>query len=379
MATIVYDPYEAVDWSTIEHHKAEWHNHVRGDMETAHELIDMYAGQGPDPAGNTLVDGEEYTVFAAGNKGTMPMLWPWTELDQVDSAYENRDPESLGVVAFPAAEIQKPNHVNSLFSTLQDDDIESDFDTSKSEHVGNILREGAKQSIPDGENMTVHTHPVRQLDSPKVHRKTDRIKPEFIDHSMEDGHIGIAAAFKESRVQSGIRGYGPSVWDKLLTRFMPHRRLWGFGEDDAFEYRGIGEDVDMQITTVLLQPSEFDPSDQAGSRQAVADALRAGRTLFHDRTTYDPANPPTYAHIDNVSIDGGEITVGVENRDQYTIHWISNGREVGRGSSFQVADEHFPYVRAEVRAEDATTYTQPWAISAPRGEVGDAALGDVQT
>lgn len=374
MAEILVDPYEDVDWDTVEYHKSEWHNHIRGDMETAHDLVDMYAGDGPDPAGNTLADGEEYTVLAAGNKGNMPMLWPWTEFSQIDSAYDDRDPQSMGVVAFPAAEIQKPQHMCSIFSTLQDEDIESDFDTSLSEHVGNILSEDGK-ALPEGENMTIHAHPSRHLDAPVVHRQQREFYPQFADHSIEDGHIGFAAANKES----GFRGRDIRLWDKLLTRYAPHRMIWGFGEDDAFEYRGIGEDVDKQITTLLLAPDEFDPSDQSESRQSAAKAFRAGRLVFHDRKDYDATNPPTLPHINSISIDGLTITVGVENRQNYTIHWFSNGAEVGRGSDFDVTDEHFPYVRAEIRGESATTYTQPWGVQASRTETGDAMLGDVQS
>lgn len=374
MAEILYDPYEGIDWDTVEHHKAAWHNQVREDIGTAHELIDMYVGEGPDPAGNTLQDGEEYTVFAAGNKGTQRMLWPWDELSDIDPDYENRDPEDLGVIAFPAAEIQKPKHVCSLFSTVQDDDIDSDFDTSLSDHIGNILAAEDK-AVPNGEHMTSLAHPLRNEDKPAVHRIHKQFYDMWIDHSMDDGHIGVAAANKES----GVRGRDVRFWDKLLTRFAPHRMIWGFGEDDPYEYRGIGEDVAMQITTLLLDESEFDPSDQSGSRKAAAEAFREGRSLFHDRADYDASDPPTYAHINSIDIDGTEITLDVEDRGDYTIHWFSNGREVGRGSSFEIEDKHFPYVRAEMRTVETTTYTQPWAISAPRAETGDATIGDVQS
>lgn len=149
---IVDDPYEEIDWGDVEYHKSEFHNHSHRFRDSSRDhdgpsaVAELYQGSGTDrDNGNTLPDGEEYTIFATADKGYDPMAWPWTDYESIDysdapGGYRdpiNLDPESMGVVSFPGAELVGGDEdVSSIFSTFSPG---SDYQATRHEQIEDVI------------------------------------------------------------------------------------------------------------------------------------------------------------------------------------------------------------------------------------------------
>lgn len=350
------DPYGGLDWDATENHKTEFHNHPE-KWEEPHRMVDLYHGSGEDANGNTLADGDEYTVYAVADMGIRPILWPWTDLSSIEG--EDRDPEELGVVAFPGAEIRSGiEHFNSIFSIATDQDHDADTQLGAMKQVLDAPMDTPK-------NLATINHPERYYNQP------EEAEEKYVDHfeelSLEDGLLGFEILNRDSTNRGFGRDEGMldlDLWDILLSEFMPDRPIWGYGVDDAGEFV-IGEEVDLRWTEVLLEDDEFDPSNQEDSRQATMEAMLEGRVFGIEREPWDhdSEDPPVTPSIERVDVDGA--TISIEAGDYDVIDWISDGEVIEEGDSFDVTPEHVPYVRAEVWNTDAKSVaiTQPFGIS----------------
>lgn len=343
--TVAYDPYEGVDWDTVGHHKCEFHNHVRGAMEEPADVVDLYHELG-------------YTVYAVADSGSRPMKWPWTAFSEVDDAFEDRDPEDLGVVAFPGCEFTLSEHVSSIYSTLTHADVDTDGIDERWEQSHRIVDRTDHYVPTDAGGLAVLAHPTLYYDDPD--EDWGRYRRDFASRTRERGMIGLEVFNRAS-----IFGQDARLWDNLLAAFAPDRMIWGFGVDDPVDYvRGF--DVDVNWTTVLLGEDEFDPGDQAGSRRAAASATTDGRTLLHGRPPWNPdsGDPAPVPRIDAIELDraAGEITI--EASDYETLEWVSAGDVVSTDETLVLSADHAPYVRAHL-SNDAggETSTQPFGLA----------------
>lgn len=346
------NPYSSLDWSTAEQHKFEFHMHPGKNPDWPdewgpHDMIDLYMDAG-------------YTVICVGEEADVEQPWPWTDLTSLNGNYENRDPTSLGVVALPGTEDNMPEHVGYLFTTLINEDVDR-INYSRPRGIRYAI-EREDHHVPDA--CTFLAHPNRYL----ADASEDWIKYgyEFAKYSLDDGNFGMEVASK------GGTHNNETAWDNLLEEFMPHRPIWGIGADDASgENQVRGDMVDIRITTLHLDPGEFDPSDQEGSRVAIRQAMKEGRMTFSEREGWDEdtEDPTTIPTINEITVDDLKITIDAD--DAETIQWFANGgEEVETGSEITVTEDESPYVRARLSVEsdpDVTditgmTWTQPFGI-----------------
>lgn len=350
-------PYGGLDWDATENHKSEFHNHPEKWAEP-HRMVDLYHGSGEDANGNTLAEGDEYTVYAVADMGIRPILWPWTSLSSIEG--EDRDPEELGVVAFPGAEIRSGvEHFNSIFSIATDQDHDAD---TQLEAMKSVL--DAPTDTP--KNLATINHPERYYND--VEEARDKYTDHFEQLSLEDGLLGFEALNRDSTNRGFGRDEGMldlDLWDTQLEEFMPERPIWGFGIDDAGEFV-IGDEVDIRWTEVLLEDDEFDPADQEASREATMEAFLGGRVFGVEREPWDhdSEDPPVTPDVQRVEVTGA--TVSIEAEDYDVVDWISNGEVVQEGDSLEVTPDHVPYVRAEVwntSGPKSVAITQPIGVS----------------
>lgn len=383
----ITNPYEGLDWEDVTLHKSEFHNHTMRDFpDEPADVIDLYVGDRVDYRGEVMADGEEYTVFACADKGHQPTNWPWTELDQLTEhdkfdaggPFDNRDPEALGVISFPACEITGVEHQQCIFSTIVNDNIE--YETWQ-EAVAAICNDTA-HGEPD--SMVVIGHPAAYEDDGQA--IADKYMQIFDEFSLEDGLLGIESLNKAvTPARGGVKQTTIEIeaWDILLTEFMPDRPIWAFGTDDArssSEFWSYGYGLDVRYQLIALENGEFDPSDQEKSRAAAADAYRNGRTFAVERDHWhgDFASPPQPATINSITVDGDTITIDADEYDK--IRWISRGITVGEGESLTVTGLHEPYVRAQIQTNHLTLIlTQPFGVDGGEKQVvdgGTATIGD---
>lgn len=342
---ISYNPYENVDWSAVTHHKCEFHNHVRGAMNEPADVVDLY---------HEL----DYTVYAVADHGRAPMKWPWTAFSDIDASFENRNPEELGVIAFPGCEFHVAEHVSSIFSTLTHHDIDTGGITERWDQSHRIV-DRTDQYVPDDiGGMAVLAHPFLYYDDPAT--AWERYRPDFESRTREQGMVGLEAFNRAAYFDQDVR-----LWDRLLTSFAPDRLIWGFGVDDPVDYvRGF--DIDVNWTTVLLDGSEFDPSDQPGSRWAAARAMIDGRLLIHKRPPWvagrtEPASVP---RVHSITVDRSDGTITIEASDYDTLEWVSSGDVVSTDETVTLAPEHTPYVRAHLsNGNGGQTSSQPLGLT----------------
>ena len=350
---IAYNPYEGVDWETVDRHKSQFHNHVRGRMDEPADIADLYQDRG-------------YTVYAVADKGYNPIAWPWTEFSELDDEYkEDRDPEAMGVVAFPGCEFTISEHVGSIFSTLNHEtaDLDDrDDETDLPDDTIDVLRaivDREDHYVPEENGgLAILNHPDQYYDDPDD--DWDRYQPYFDTFTREQGFLGLEAFNQQATENEDI-----DLWDNLLTEYAPDHLIWGFGTDDPREEYAVGNRVDIRWTTVLLDETGFNPSDQHGSRVAAAAAFREGRTLCHQRESWDndTEEPVPVPQVNTIEIDAVAEEITIDATDYDTFEWVNNGKVVSTDETLSLTSDHVPYVRAHL-SNDAggETSTQPFGI-----------------
>ena len=378
----IVNPYQDVDWQETGRYRMILHTahlqqtkDIGGFKYTAHEMIDAYAGDGPDVVGNMLPEGEELHIFGPANNSPAPNLWPWNQLAEKDPSWENRDPAKVGggVISLPVYEQTEVGDDLIVANTLIADHGENEGmfnDLTRVERIRQILTRD-EYFLEDRRPIVVIAHPARYRSS--ADQYTNYIE-DFETFSLQDGLIGFEALSKESHRR--MRSLDLQLWDNLLTEFLGRdepRPIWGVSDDDGFplewgnEVRA-GRDM-VRFNTLLMPVSEFNPADQRQSREAVVDRLFAGAWLMHERDGWDgtgPMAPIPQVHAINVS--GQTITLDASGYD--TIEWVSKGQVVGTGASYTVSESDIPYVRAQLFSGTAARMTGPGR----RGNgIGDAA------
>lgn len=347
MVRIVRDWSEGVDWSTVEYHKTEFHNHPHGDENRA-EAYDVYLDAG-------------YTVFATGVEARNPIAYPASDF--------NRDPESDGVVFYPSAEQRRSEHQCSLFTKIVHDDF-SKFPVSRQQQAREVV-EATNLYEPDA-LLTVE-HPARYTDDPT---DTNRWRDEIA--RWPGRFLGFSSLHK-SDLEENIE-----IWENALNAWAPQRIPWILAVDDpggAAPWGGRGDDVDIRVTTLLLDPDDFDPSDQIGTMHAAIDSFKSGHFTASWRDSWDDGSedPPILPRLDSVAVDEDSITLSVSDTD--SIEWRSGGETIDTGETIQLDESAAPAVYACLKSNpEAETFTQPWAVldESSISELRDAEIADAE-
>lgn len=95
--TLVYDPYEGIDWSSVQQLRTNLHTHTTqsdGALEPG-VTIDKYHDQ-------------DYDILAITDHNVW--TYPWTDF--------GRDPQKLGMIAVEGNELSRHHHTLGLFANL---------------------------------------------------------------------------------------------------------------------------------------------------------------------------------------------------------------------------------------------------------------------
>lgn len=407
MVGIDNNPYAGIDWESIGQFKYQYHAHVRDFYDEVAELIDFYAGDGVDSNGIALHEGDEYELPAPSwNSGPNCPYWPWDNLSQYDCWGENRDATEVGdgVVALPSTEVGPTNHVNALFGYGRDDDYGEHVDIENLEELVEYLVDDEEYTEVDGSDETplvIPAHPQRYYLESSSSTHADEGLEMYLEifekHSLEDGLIGIEALTKEWDDHRDFQGEEFATrWGNVeLTGLIMdeiRRPLWVFGADDPNDGE-LGFDMDRRWTTVLLDPSDYDPDNQASSRRAIYDAIKNGHLFASQRVKWDPDTdqPADVPEIESVVVDESSETITIETDGQ--VRWINAqfgvdmGDEIETGETFNwgehenvVSGRHiFPHVTTG--NPDGETLLQPFTfdgeqIDIPKVTLGDVSIGD---
>jgi hypothetical protein len=151
------------------------------------------------------------------------------------------------------------------------------------------------------------------------------------------------------------------LWDNILTRLVPERRLvWGYANDDSHSVGGIGINYQM-----MLMPSntlENFRSAMINGHSYMVTCLARNEGIIHPRTS---TNRPI---VNSVIVDHKADTITITAENTTSIVWISEGRTIytttGNISTLNLTDEDIidevgVFVRANIIGSTGLAAIQP--------------------
>ncbi len=396
---LVLNPYEKVNWSSFEHHKAALHVHtIQSDgSHTVDEVVRTYRDAGftvlaitdhdwnyPKVTWDPDLKAPSYPKDPKPANYPANPTWPWTD-------YGGPDPEELGMVGIQANELTFRHHINSYFSNYgiwyERTGRAAPYGGIVDEEGNEIWEDDQLNDIKDKGGLGIINHPSTLDEYGWWERKPLEWYVERFRNHSADYLLGIEVTNVEAgtvdKMQELIK-YDLGLWDQLLARFMPERPVWGFGVDDMHVFYATPawnwKPVDAYTVFIIDELTEA----------AVRDAMVNGQFYFVKSTRLiniqedDMSVFPVIERIE-VNEDAGTITIAASDYDQ--IKWISApesletledyktsnqpwslGRVVHEGETLDInSSPHIKnFVRAElIRTEGEITYrtfTNPFGI-----------------
>ncbi len=217
---LVHNPYQDIDWDSIQRHKSALHFHTDesdGDL-TPEEAIELYHDRG-------------FTIMSItdhDNMGRPGPTWPWPFVPE-------------GVLPIMGNELSCQHHITSYFTDYYG-------------HEGGNEHESLAAVEADG-GLAAFAHPGR-YNNPEGWRWYVPYYEKY------DSLFGLEVYNMGDRFPRDRE-----LWDRLLSYFMPHRPIYGMSNDDMHLKRTLG----INWNTLLL-----DNLTAAEARKA----LEEGRFFF---------------------------------------------------------------------------------------------------
>ncbi len=258
--------------------------------------------------------------------------------------YENRNPDSLGMIAVQGNEISHNHHINSFFCDHEDlDSILTESETLEAIAAKNGLAVLNHPGDYDGSRPIRPFYPVEW----------------YIDMFQRYDHLIGMEAYCNGLSQQPAN---INKWDSTLIRLMPDRPVWGFSNEDYHgDYRPSGEvrHIIGRNGNIFLLPEL--------SIEEVRSAMENGVFFIFHAPEGNNGPPPPEINSIEVNSRKGAIYINASNYEY--IEWISDGVVVHRGDKVILSDlpEIGRYIRAVLHESDngTLTGTQPFGIRRP--------------
>ena len=350
---IIDNPYEKADWKKYGRFKADLHIHTsRSDGHLSpHVIVDRFHDLGYSIlaiADHNLVTypWQEFSSFKAGNFASRLQeqgLLDYLPYENV-FVYENRYPDSIGMLAIQANEVSQHHHIGSYFN----------------DHAGGILETEAEtlKAIAEKNGLAVLFHPG-DYDGSRPSRPFYPVEWYVDLFQHYDNLIGMEAYTTGLMFQPG----NINKWDSTLMRLMPGRPVWGFSNEDyhSDHYVNTGEvrHVMGRNGNIFLLPELSIEEVRSGMENGVF-------YFFHAPEGYGGPSPPV---INSIKVNSRRGTIYIEASGFEYIEWISDGAVVYTGDHIDITDVPGVgnYVRANIyeSAGGAFVGTQPFGIRRP--------------
>jgi len=320
---IVKNPYENVDFNSV-HFKANFHAHTTNSdgSEDPEVVVQGYHAGG-------------YNILAITDHNHV--TWPWIDF--------GIDAEELEMLPVPGNELSRHHHNLSLFNL---------YPYPVRERSTRNLRTSL-QEVSENGGLNILAHPGRYWE-PDDEKVPDNVVSDYIELFSEfEFLIGMEVHNQEDRYPGDRK-----LWDALLEEMMPGRPVWGFANDDSHQKLHIG-----------LNQNRF-PLDEL-TENAVREAMIEGRFYFSSVATHpenmrdsDKVPQLTGVYYDEVN---NTLTIEAESNglalDDNRFTWFSNrGEKAASGMTIDLdkTDGLTTYIRAEIRGDGGTAYTQPFGL-----------------
>jgi hypothetical protein len=296
--------------------------------------------------------------------------WPWRD-------YGGLEPKEAGLIGIQGNELTFRHHINSYFS---DYGVWYERTGNQAPYGGIVDKEGNEvmeddmlYSIKEKGGLAIINHPAVPDDRVWWERKSlDWYIERFRNHSP-DYLIGIEV----TNNSPGSENRDESLWDQLLSRLMPQRPIWGFGNDDMHRL----DQVRDTYTVFILD--EF-------TEESIRKAMVQGQFYFCKSTRLIDLREDDisiFPIINRIDVDETAGTITITASDYDEIRWISTPETLEPLEDYKTSNQpwalgqviHYGetldlkntqqienYVRAElIRTEDNEiyrTFTNPFGI-----------------
>ncbi len=334
----IENPYESVDWNNHEQYKANFHTHTtRSDGRlNPHEAVDGYHALGYDILAIADHNGVTYpwTAFSTMEASSLSIRRQEENPDAYPETFEfeNRNPETLGMIAIQANELSSHHHMGSFFTDHKRPPygVRVDYTVTEEESIRDVGQTGG---------LVMLYHPGRY----------DRPVEWYVDFYERYEHLFGLEVFNQGDRYPDDR----LIWDSILTITMPDRPVWGYSNDDMHSWAQLGRNWNMMILPEL-------------SLESVRAGMENGLSYFiYAPEGHEGPEPPVVERI-RVNNRRGNISISATHYERMV--WISGGEVYHEGHSIDldILPESISYVRAKLYGEAGTVAgTQPFGIRRP--------------
>lgn len=353
---LVKNPYESIDWSTINQYKSNFHTHTTQSFDAnfrVDEVVDKYCAAG-------------YKILALTDHDANP--YPWQLFNLYNPAAESRNPEELGMLAIPGNELSK-SYQNSWNEVGGSEfNHHNDFFTGRQGMEFGTLRESYAYTEQLG-GMQLINHPGQYWNINTEYAAGAKNSPEWHAENFEmfSSLIGL-----EVYNQGNRRPNDRILWDQILELTMPERVVYGYSCDDSHNQEQMFRNYNWMLMPELTE-------------DALKDAMRYGTHYFsYEYTGSGEGKAP---RIESVAVDATACTITLTT-DATEVYWISatdiqNNTPSTRKSTIIAVGKEFDYtgfqgryVRALLVNDYGETCTQPFGFHEDKGMSVDAVYAD---
>ncbi len=334
------NPYEDIDWATVNQYKSNFHTHTTQsndaiDEFTTANVVDKYHAAG-------------YKILALTDHDYNP--YPWQLFPQYMSGVPARDPEVLGMLAVPGNELSKDNTNSWSERTGGQFNHHNDFFTGRQGQEFASLQESYAYTYALG-GLQIINHPGQYWSIDNTYSETQKDGPGWHANNFKTfpSLVGL-----EVYNQGDRRANDRILWDQILQRTMPTRNVFGYSGDDTHNNEQLFRNYNYMLMEDL-------------TTEDLKDAMRKGESYF----CYEPkgSGEGKAPRISAIDVDENSKTISIEANG--LVHWIyatdktssaaSSARStiVGIGKTFCYEGYQGSYVRALITNMYGETCTQP--------------------
>lgn len=322
----IINPYENVDWATVNHVKAALHTHSSNSgvvwndsgLTDPDNFIRGYENAG---FGALVITDHDYVSY------------PWANGNSVSPPSNVNSPNST-LLTTAGNELSKNAHTLSYgtryFDRYNPDNVKNQTDSEGYDQ--NIINVGNTPNIYGSTGGIVYlAHPRRN--DPNESRKDDAASHPYSD-------LWWLSKFQYEHVK-GIEvlncgqfsvNHSERLWDSLLSKSMPSRFIFGTASDDNHGSTSTAptSNLGTGYTMVLIAPENM-------NSKGLFDALAAGTTYFSTHMLINNVNGPNddnkprpdtpQPRIYSITVDNEAGTITVETDYAYKVEWISGVNE----------------------------------------------------
>lgn len=360
LKSVLFNPYETIDFSTINKYKGNLHCHTNESdgTNTPQQMVEKYAAY-------------DYDILAISDHdfGSQSPVFPWSNYitetpSAADSLVEEYSINGKTMLAVIGNELSNTHHICSILNdTWQTAD---DYATNKAN------MEAMFGLISSKNGYAFLNHPINPYHTgyPTSY--------DFDDYSTwfskYDSLLGLEVinSIRTEYVLGPTAGAEPiveKIWDRLLDHFRyPSRKIWGFSNDDSHN-RDIHSFFGYMV---FLMPSL--------TKANFISAIQNGHWYFCLETAGQTStnHTPTLATpiINDIIVSSSSITIDASNvlevEGVKQIEWISGWDSVNDTPIVVHTGNVLPlnttglkhYVRAKIKGNNGRlTYTQPFGLA----------------